>query len=102
HRLERVVQYADRVVRLVGSQGPPQVGLPAHVMATSSVAPAVVHLGRVAGWDPLPLSVRDARRAAGPLRARLSGLSPVRPARAVHTQGDVVATVSDLTVRYGD
>ena len=81
HRLERVVQYADRVVRLVGGQAAPEVGLPAHVMASSSVAPPVVHLGRVAGWDPLPLSVRDARRAAGPLRARLDGLEPVRRGR---------------------
>lgn len=29
-------------------------------------------LGRLAGWDPLPLSVRDARRRAGALRAQLA------------------------------
>jgi energy-coupling factor transport system ATP-binding protein len=108
HRLERVVQYADRVVRLLGPQEAPQVGLPAHVMATSSVAPAVVHLGRVAGWDPLPLSVRDARRAAGPLRARLDGLQPVRRGGRPHdgaTGGGgpgVVASLADVTVRYDD
>ncbi len=100
HRLERVVQYADRVVRLVGPHSPPEIGAPELVMATSTVAPAVVHLGRVAGWDPLPLSVRDARRAAGPLRARLDGLQPRRAPRR-HVTG-TLATVRDLTVRYGD
>ena len=35
---------------------------PAEVLAASPVVPPVVELGRLAGWDPLPLSVRDARR----------------------------------------
>ena len=39
-------------------------GTPAEVLASASVAPPVVELGRLAGWDPLPLSVRDARRLA--------------------------------------
>jgi energy-coupling factor transport system ATP-binding protein len=34
----------------------------------------VVVLGRLAGWAPLPLSVRDARRAAAGLRSRLRAL----------------------------
>src|SRR3982750_1068454 len=31
-------------------------------------APPIVELGRAAGWSPLPLSVRDARRRARDLR----------------------------------
>ncbi|OKK08141.1 hypothetical protein AMK26_03705 [Streptomyces sp. CB03234] len=78
HRLERVVQYADQVA-LLGAPGAPVVlGPPAEVMAVSPVHPPVVALGRLAGWDPLALSVRDARRRAGGLRERLVGLSPVR------------------------
>jgi energy-coupling factor transport system ATP-binding protein len=70
HRLERVVQYADRVVEVLGGGGV-RCGPPAEVLVASGVAPPVVELGRLAGWDPLPLSVRDARRQAAPLRARL-------------------------------
>jgi energy-coupling factor transport system ATP-binding protein len=78
HRLERVVQYADQV--LVVADGRVRTGAPAFMMAGAPVAPPVVELGRLAGWDPLPLSVRDARRAAGPLRARLRALpAPVDP-----------------------
>ncbi|WP_031517757.1 ABC transporter ATP-binding protein [Streptomyces sp. NRRL F-5123] len=82
HRLERVVQYADQVVLLPAPGAPPEVGDPAAMMAVSPVHPPVVALGRLAGWSPLPLSVRDARRAAAPLRARLEGLAPrSEPAR---------------------
>ena len=101
HRLERVVQYADRVLYLHGD-GTVADGAPSDVLATSSVAPPVVQLGRLAGWSPLPLSVRDARRCAGPLRERLDGRVPppretaeatpvLRARRVVVRHGQVVA-----------
>ncbi|GLV86674.1 hypothetical protein Slala03_63630 [Streptomyces lavendulae subsp. lavendulae] len=76
HRLERVVQYADRVLLLPAPGAAPVLGTPAEVMAVSPVHPPVVSLGRLAGWSPLPLSVRDARRTAAPLRTRLTGTTP--------------------------
>jgi energy-coupling factor transporter ATP-binding protein EcfA2 len=71
HRLERVVQYADRIVLLPGGGAPVVIGAPGDVMMTAPVAPPVVELARLVGWTPLPLSVRDARRRAGELRERL-------------------------------
>ncbi|MFF0020009.1 ABC transporter ATP-binding protein [Streptomyces sp. NPDC005496] len=76
HRLERVVQYADRVVLLPAPRAAPVLGTPAEVMAVSPVYPPVVELGRLAGWSPLPLTVRDARRTAGALRERLATRTP--------------------------
>ncbi|MFE1587907.1 ABC transporter ATP-binding protein [Streptomyces sp. NPDC058737] len=73
HRLERVIQYADQVVLLPAPGEAPVVGAPAEVMAVSPVYPPVVDLGRLAGWSPLPLTIRDARRRAAPLRERLAG-----------------------------
>ncbi|MFD8519414.1 ABC transporter ATP-binding protein [Streptomyces capillispiralis] len=78
HRLERVIQYADQVVLLPGPGERPLLGAPAEVMAVSPVVPPVVDLGRLAGWSPLPLTVRDARRRAAPLRDRLTGRAPRR------------------------
>ncbi|WP_406493846.1 ATP-binding cassette domain-containing protein [Streptomyces sp. NBC_00846] len=72
HRLERVVQYADQVVLLPSPGAAPVMGAPADIMAVSPVHPPVVALGRLAGWEPLPLSVRDARRRASDLRERLA------------------------------
>ncbi len=80
HRLERVVQYADRLILLPAPGAAPVCGTPAEVMAVSPVRPPVVDLGRLAGWSPLPLSVRDARRRAAPLRERLAGAVPEEPA----------------------
>lgn len=65
HRLERVVQYADRIIHLPGD-GRAVIGTPADILRTSTIAPPIVELGRAAGWSPLPLSIRDARRAAAP------------------------------------
>ncbi|KQX82300.1 ABC transporter ATP-binding protein [Streptomyces sp. Root1310] len=73
HRLERVLQYADRVALLPSPGAAPLLGTPADMMAVSPVFPPVVGLGRLAGWSPLPLTVRDARRRAGDLRERLEG-----------------------------
>lgn len=109
HRLERVIQYADHVLHLPGD-GSVEDGPPAQVMATSPVAPPVVELGRLAGWSPLPLSVRDARRAAGPLRARLAAvdrpvvdrpgmLAPGTP--AAPDPGPPLVRAERLAVAYG-
>ncbi|MEU7556562.1 ATP-binding cassette domain-containing protein [Streptomyces sp. NPDC044571] len=95
HRLERVVQYADQVLLLPGRGAAPVLGPPAEVMAVSPVHPPVVSLGRLAGWSPLPLSIRDARRLAAPLRSRLSEHAPgplaARPAPAAVATPDPAA-----------
>ncbi len=108
HRLERVLQYADRVVYVPGAAGPVQIGTPAQIMRTAPVAPPVVELGRLAGWSPLPLTIRDARRQAAPLRDRLApaarAAGPSRPGAASTdgtAPGDQVAVTCDLAVRYG-
>ncbi|HSE71468.1 MAG TPA: ATP-binding cassette domain-containing protein [Nocardioidaceae bacterium] len=98
HRLERVVQYADRVVLVPGGGEPVRNGAPTDVLSDSPVAPPVVEIGRVAGWHPLPLSVRDARRKAAPLRRQLAGLEP--PTHAAGPLGAAVATVRDLAAGY--
>ena len=63
HRVERVLHYADTVVH-VSADGAVRSGPPADLMVDSDITSPVVELGRYAGWSPLPLSVRDARRAA--------------------------------------
>ncbi|MFF4295789.1 ABC transporter ATP-binding protein [Streptomyces vinaceus] len=76
HRLERVVQYADQVLLLPSPGAAPVLGSPSEIMAVSPVHPPVVALGRLAGWSPLPLSIRDARRQAPPLLTRLPAPPP--------------------------
>jgi energy-coupling factor transport system ATP-binding protein len=99
HRLERVVQYADRVIHLPGD-GTAVAGDPADVFQRTSIAPPVIELGRLLHWTPLPMSVRDARRRAGPVRDRLAGLVPVP--RAPGATADPLLAARGIVVRYGD
>jgi energy-coupling factor transport system ATP-binding protein len=97
HRLERVVQYADRIIGLNGPGQAPTIGHPADVLATTTIAPPVVHLARVAGWQPTPVTIREARRQAEPLRRLLAGM---RPAVRVVPDGSTLASVRGLVVEY--
>ncbi|MGC5333462.1 ABC transporter ATP-binding protein [Micromonospora sp. DT62] len=97
HRLERVVQYADRLIYLPGD-GRVVDGEPAAVLADVDIAPPLVELGRLAGWTPLPLSVRDARRRAAALRHRLADAAV--PAAVTVPDGPPVLTARDVVVRY--
>ncbi|WP_245616100.1 ABC transporter ATP-binding protein [Phycicoccus jejuensis] len=115
HRVERVLHYADRVLH-VGAGGVVRDGEPAEVMRWSDIASPVVELGRWAGWRPLPLSVRDARRASRGLRAELAdapdpaveerpGGAPVLRAAGVVVRhpGDVIAVAGvDLGLAAGE
>ncbi|NLA35350.1 MAG: energy-coupling factor ABC transporter ATP-binding protein [Actinobacteria bacterium] len=101
HRLERVVHAADKVISLVGD-GTVEFDTPSEIFARSAVAPPVVQLGRVAGWSPLPMSVRDARRLAEPLRERLAGAGPDRPTRPVGPASTPPTLVAEgVSVMYG-
>jgi energy-coupling factor transport system ATP-binding protein len=102
HRLERVLPFADRMVLVPGAGAPLVVGSPAQIMRTATVAPPIVELGRAAGWDPIPLSVRDARRHAARLRTRIA------PRRAAEdesvTRGAAAsphASLRGVAVHYG-
>ena len=100
HRLERVLPFADSVVLVPGGGGRLTIGPAAEVMVDSPVAPPLVELGRLAGWDPLPLSVRDARRRVAPLRDKLVGAVP--PRTVTVPTGPSVARLDRVTVRFGD
>jgi energy-coupling factor transporter ATP-binding protein EcfA2 len=101
HRLERVVQYADRVIHVPGD-GSVTDGLPAEMFETTSVAPPVVQLGRLAQWQPLPLSVRDARRQVAPLRESIKAVAVPAPRAAAPAVDGLVLRARDVLVRYGD
>jgi len=107
HRLERVVQYATQLA-VVGVRGDVAAGAPAAMIAGSPVAPPVVALARLAGWEPVPLTVRDARRSAHALRERLDaarapGPAPADPqGRGVSAApGEPVAVVQGVHAGYG-
>ena len=69
HRLERILRYADRLTYLEGGRiiadGPVREML-AHIGAGSPV----VQLGRALNWQPLPLTVKEAKPFAAAIEPR--------------------------------
>jgi energy-coupling factor transport system ATP-binding protein len=97
HRLERAAPLADRAVLVDGAT----VGRPAavgDVLAPYPGAPSVTRLGRLLHWDPLPLTVRDARA-----RAALDppDLTPPEPAPALEAGGEVLLAARGVRVALG-
>jgi energy-coupling factor transport system ATP-binding protein len=61
HRLERVVQYADRILYM-GMDGATQAGTPREILARTPLAPPVTQVGKLLNWTPLPLTIKEGRR----------------------------------------
>ncbi|MFI7120600.1 ABC transporter ATP-binding protein [Amycolatopsis sp. NPDC049868] len=93
HRMERVIPFADRMIHVPGTGGVID-GTPPEVLKDMPIAPPIVHLGRLAAWDPLPMSVRDARRRASSLAL---GAPPARST----IEGEELLSASGVVVRYG-
>jgi energy-coupling factor transporter ATP-binding protein EcfA2 len=93
HRLERVAGWVD--LALGFEAGRVAAGEPEAVIGAFAAGPPVARLGRLLGWSPVPLTVRDARRAA-------SGLARLRPiADERSPAGNVVVRASGIAAAYG-
>ena len=108
HRLERVLEFADSVILLPGGGRSIRMGSPADIMRDSPIAPAVIRLGRAQGWQPLPLSVRDARRQAGALRQCVIDRAQHQVPQETQAQtspavpADLTVDVVKMTVGYSE
>ncbi len=64
HRLERVVQYVDRILYLPGAGRPPLLDEPRAVLEEVDLTPPLVSLAKALHWSPLPLTIKEGRRFA--------------------------------------
>jgi energy-coupling factor transport system ATP-binding protein len=100
HRLDRAAPLAHHAVhveagRVVAS------GEPGPVLAEYPGAPPVVALGRALGWQPLPMTVRDARAHA--LASPVPLVSQLEPPVAVDApaRGEPLVAARGLEVKLG-
>jgi energy-coupling factor transport system ATP-binding protein len=89
HRLERAVPIADAAVIIVDGRIPDAPRPPALALAAYPGAPPVTRLGHHLGWEPVPVTVRDARRHARdtPFPPAPITEAPARGAILVETRG---------------
>jgi energy-coupling factor transport system ATP-binding protein len=95
HKLERVIQFADRIVHINGA-GTAQVGTPAEILLHSPIAPPIVHLARALGLKEIGVSVREMRRMTVEIREKDY---VARDVIAFQT-GNPIINVRDLCVTY--
>lgn len=94
HRLDRAAPLAERAVLVDGGRVG-AVGAPGPVLCDYPGAPTVTRLGRLLGWDPPPLTVRDARRCAEHVTL------PAPPEPVVPTPGETLLSARRVTVELG-
>jgi energy-coupling factor transport system ATP-binding protein len=109
HRLERVVQYVDRVLYLPGDAQPPILDEPRSVLEQVPLTPPLISLAKGLNWSPLPLTIKEGRRFARNLprsKARspvpdwqASGIPSSRtPAKTPRSRGDATWSPSQISV----
>ncbi len=76
HRLERVLQYADRVLYLPGVGLRPLAGTPSEVLLQVELMPPLIRLAKELEWQPLPLTIKEGRRFARRLEIPPPGEGP--------------------------
>jgi energy-coupling factor transport system ATP-binding protein len=99
HRLERVVQYADRILYLPGGGETPILDGPRAVLQQVDLAPPLVRLAKSLGWSPLPLTIKEGRRFARQMAGDgLQGVAVATPYGPRSTAGAV--SVHELGFAY--
>jgi energy-coupling factor transporter ATP-binding protein EcfA2 len=97
HKLERVIQFADRIVHINGA-GIANVGTPEEILLNSPIAPPIVHLAKALGLKEIGLTVREMRRMTTEFREL-----PTREQENNESKiGDAVISIENLSVKYGD
>ena len=95
HRLDRVLPFADRIVAM--GDGTFREGPVQELLATLTDVPPLVEIARHAGWQPIPLTIRDARR-----RLDHGKVTVPTTHHSERQTGDELLRVERVSFGYGD
>lgn len=101
HRLERVVQYVDRILYLPrpdeqSGERAIMLGPPRAMLAKIPLVPPLQALGRHLHWEPLPLTIKEGRRFTRQIQP--SPPPPLRPP----VQPETALRLTNVVVRYNE
>ena len=101
HRLERVIQFVDRIILIEGN-GETSVGSADEILRTTDLVPPIVRLARALHLSEIGTSVREVRRQTAHIRDSIS--SHVIPDVGMESaaQASPVIDVHDLHISYGE
>lgn len=105
HRLERVLEMADRLIYFDAPTRSVQVGLPEQVLPSMRLQPPLVSIGLKLGWQPIPRSIEQARPFAARSRASWqngrSGSAALPAERSEQNHRPPVLEIEQLYVAVG-
>jgi energy-coupling factor transport system ATP-binding protein len=96
HRLERVIQFVDRII-LVHGDGTLELGGAEEVLKDSPIAPPLVELAKTLKLPTIPLSIREFRKIAPSIEVALKSVTS--PSQ---NTGEILLSMKDLTASYQD
>jgi energy-coupling factor transporter ATP-binding protein EcfA2 len=96
HRLERVIQFVDRII-LIHGDGTLELGSSEEIMQTSPIAPPLVELARALQMPTTPLSIREFRKHAPKFE-----VSPAKPDLPTNPLGEIALSINELSAAYQD
>jgi energy-coupling factor transport system ATP-binding protein len=83
HRLERVLPHTGQIVYLSDDYPGGLSGAPREVLSRVQLNPPMIILGKVLGWDPLPLTIDEARECAKHSSEKLRQVSKKQSSKRV-------------------
>jgi energy-coupling factor transporter ATP-binding protein EcfA2 len=104
HRLERVLPHAGQIIYLSDDYPAGLSGAPREVLSRVQLNPPMIILGKVLGWEPLPLTIDEARECAKQSQEKLRDLHKKQsPKRSTYTANLAVAFIQadGVEVNYG-
>jgi energy-coupling factor transporter ATP-binding protein EcfA2 len=99
HRLERVIQFVDRIILIEGN-GETSIGPADVVLKSTELVPPIIKLARALNLSEIGTSVREVRRQTSQIRERSN--MPSSRSDAPLGRTDAIVEVHDLTISYGN
>ena len=101
HKLERVIQYVDRIV-LVNGDGQVEIGSPQEIMSKSQINPPIVRVAKKLKLAKIPLSVRELKRLANDWQVQLPKIAASKSTEIVARKNESVISAEKISIDYNE
>ncbi len=100
HRLERVIQFVDRIIYIEGN-GETSIGSAEEILSRSPLVPPIIRLARALNLQEIGTSVREVRRQTAHLR-ELSTSAASEESLKSEFESPAVIEVKKVSIAYGE
>jgi energy-coupling factor transporter ATP-binding protein EcfA2 len=105
HRLERVLPHTGQIIYLSEEYPEGLSGAPRDVLSKIKLIPPMIILGKVFGWQPLPLTIAEAKECAQNTQQQVAGTgnkSTMRRAASLHANDTAFIYADGVKVNFGE